>query len=232
MSDAPYERYLSKPFPGSSHSWAKQAAAACAPASRVLDVGSGSGVMAQSLREVGFTSLFAVETDAATRQQTAHLYTQIAESLDAYQGQQFELVLLLDVLEHMADPLTFLRQLVPLIAPRGRVLISVPNVAHWSVRLPLLLGQFQYRNRGILDRTHLRFFTRNSFRQLLHEVLELEVLSEAVSIPPAEFVLPQAIWDSGWFRAASAARLQAAQLIPGLLGYQLLTVVQKRSSDG
>ncbi|NDC39107.1 MAG: class I SAM-dependent methyltransferase [Proteobacteria bacterium] len=226
-----YQRYLRKPFLGSSHSWAKRQSTQAGLPERVLDIGSGSGVMAQELRELGVRDLYAVETDPETRAHTASLYTQISDSIQSYVGQQFDLVLLLDVLEHIPDPLSCLREVLPLVAPGGRLLFSVPNVAHWSVRLPLLFGQFQYRDRGILDRTHLHFYTRRTFQELLENLPELAIESEAVSIPPVEFLVPQWVWSSAWFKAVTTLHNSSAQLLPGLLGYQLLTVASKRTSD-
>ena len=74
-----------------------------------------------------------------------------------------DLILCLDVLEHLVRPDQVLAQLVAMLAPGGTAIISLPNVAHLSVSLPLFMrGEFEYRDAGILDRTHLRFFTRNS----------------------------------------------------------------------
>jgi hypothetical protein len=80
-----------------------------------------------------------------------------------------DLVLLLDVLEHLADPWRVLRGITAVMAPQATVIVSVPNVAHLSVSLPLLLrGAFKYGDAGILDRTHLRFFVRESAVALLN----------------------------------------------------------------
>ena len=83
--------------------------------------------------------------------------------------QQFDVILFSDMLEHLTDPLDVLTRHCQLLAPGGQVLISLPNVAIWNVRLALLLGQFEYGDTGTLDRTHMRFFTRRSFRRFLSE---------------------------------------------------------------
>jgi len=226
MSLPPHERYKEKLFPGSSHSWAL---ARCEPLDRsvaVLDVGSGSGVMGAKLRELGFTCVSAVEEDAQARAHTASLYVEIAPRLECFAGRTFGLVLLLDVIEHMPHPEEFLSELRPLLAPGATILLSVPNVAHWSVRLPLLFGSFRYRERGILDRTHLRFFTRSSLRRLLRGIDGLRISEESVSVPPVEFVLPEAMWNNRLFRALSRAHYRTAQMIPGFFGYQLLTALR------
>jgi hypothetical protein len=79
-----------------------------------------------------------------------------------------DLILLLDVLEHLPDPVAVLKRFVAQLGEAGTVIVSLPNVAHLSVALPLLLrGQFTYRDAGILDRTHLRFFDMMSSVDLL-----------------------------------------------------------------
>jgi SAM-dependent methyltransferase len=82
---------------------------------------------------------------------------------------QFDVVVFGDVLEHLRDPLLVLRQALPLLRPGGSVVLSIPNIGHGAVRLGLLKGQFEYRSLGLLDTTHLRFFTRESVLRLLDE---------------------------------------------------------------
>lgn len=80
----------------------------------------------------------------------------------------FDLVLCLDVLEHMVDPWAFLTRLAPLVKPGGLLIASIPNVRYIGVLAPLLLrGDWCYRDEGVLDRTHLRFFTRKSAVELM-----------------------------------------------------------------
>ena len=79
-----------------------------------------------------------------------------------------DVVLCADVLEHLRDPWDTLAWLRTLLAPGGRAVISVPNVAHWTARRELLRGRFPYAQHGLFDRTHLRFFTRESARELAH----------------------------------------------------------------
>jgi SAM-dependent methyltransferase len=71
-----------------------------------------------------------------------------------------------DVLEHLIDPWTLLQRQAHLLAPDGVVVACIPNVAHWSVLVHLLMGEWPYQDSGLFDRTHLRFFTLSSIRQL------------------------------------------------------------------
>ena len=81
--------------------------------------------------------------------------------------ESFDVVLLGDVLEHLRDPLASLRQAVRKIKPTGYVVTSLPNVAHGDVRIALLQGRFRYAETGLLDRTHMRFFTLETIRELM-----------------------------------------------------------------
>jgi trans-aconitate methyltransferase len=143
-------------------------------ASRIVDIGCGAGTTLAWLsdrfpgaRTVG------VERDPASLaqlRQTAHETFDVDLTGELPDLGTPDLVLLLDVLEHLPDPLRVLRSAASQLAPQGMIIVSLPNVAHLSVALPLLLrGEFRYRAAGILDRTHLRFFVRSSALELLAE---------------------------------------------------------------
>jgi SAM-dependent methyltransferase len=85
------------------------------------------------------------------------------------EGEFFDVVLFGDVLEHLKDPLTTLREAVTHLSPSGVVVISIPNIAHADVKLALLKGTFPYSESGLLDRTHISFFTKESLLQLVKE---------------------------------------------------------------
>jgi 2-polyprenyl-3-methyl-5-hydroxy-6-metoxy-1,4-benzoquinol methylase len=78
-----------------------------------------------------------------------------------------DLLLCLDVLEHLHDPWTTVRKLASCVKPGGRIVASIPNVQHKSVLFQLIRGQWKYEESGLLDRTHLRFFTRQTARKLI-----------------------------------------------------------------
>jgi 2-polyprenyl-3-methyl-5-hydroxy-6-metoxy-1,4-benzoquinol methylase len=84
-------------------------------------------------------------------------------------GGNFDVIVCADILEHLADPWTALRTMKELLAPHGDIIVSIPNIAYWQMRLHLLAGRFDYTDTGLLDRTHLRFFTLNSFRNMIRE---------------------------------------------------------------
>src|SRR5262249_58712495 len=85
----------------------------------------------------------------------------------ALAGTTFDGLVLSDVLEHVYDPRTVLEQYLRFVKPGGRVFVSVPNAVVWTNRLMLLLGQVRYTDTGVMDRTHIRFFTFAAARELV-----------------------------------------------------------------
>lgn len=141
----------------------------------VLDVGAATGYVARLLTGRG-CRVTGVEVDPeAARQAEAHcerVVTGDIETLDLRRelgGSLFDVIVFGDVLEHLRDPLAVLKRFRPFLAPGGYVVASIPNVAHGSVRLALLQGRFQYQSLGLLDDTHLRFFTRETIEQMFDE---------------------------------------------------------------
>jgi 2-polyprenyl-3-methyl-5-hydroxy-6-metoxy-1,4-benzoquinol methylase len=139
---------------------------------RVLDVGCGSGVHGAELRRIHAHHVTGVDRSvpsiqrARNRMSAAYVADVTCPEDYPFAG-GFDVVLFSDLLEHMLDPDAVLAAHVKLLKPGGRILISLPNVAIWNVRLSLLFGSFRYRDTGTLDRTHLRFFTRRSLRELI-----------------------------------------------------------------
>ncbi len=227
---APHERYQYKNFYGSSHWWALRQCADLPVSVRVLDVGSGSGAIGETLKAHGVTELYAVEIDPEARKHVQSIYKETASDISAFSGQTFDLILLLDVLEHMTEPFEYLAKMVSMLEPGGKMLISLPNVAHWSVRILLLFGIFDYHDRGIMDRTHYQFFTRKRVRHMIRNEPRLANHVFDSSIEPIEFFLPEVIWDNSFFRAISRTRHAVARMFPGLFAFQHLVMVEKSVS--
>ncbi len=140
---------------------------------RVLELGTAMGVMTRVLREQLDCTVVGVERDPdMAAEAAAWCEKMVVGDLDrldlaAETGDGFDVVLAADVLEHLADPWRCLAQLPALLKPEGCLVLSVPNVTHNSVVAALLCGRFPYRDKGLLDRTHLRFFARADLEQLL-----------------------------------------------------------------
>jgi 2-polyprenyl-3-methyl-5-hydroxy-6-metoxy-1,4-benzoquinol methylase len=156
---------------------------------RVLEFGCSSGRITEVLAERGCrVTGIEIDPDAAERAR-AHADEVVVLDLDDDEfetklaGQQWEVALFGDVLEHLRDPLKVLRATRQLLDPRGTVVLSVPNVAHADVRLSLLNGQFPYGPYGLLDRSHLRFFTRDTLTRLLDDAGFVAVEVQRVIVP-------------------------------------------------
>ena len=170
MANTRYSYSVDLTNPTTSHSLA---VLMVAPGSLVLDIGAADGSVARPLVERG-CRVWALEADpeaaAKARSVCERVIVGDVEHLDlveAVEGTRFDVVLLLDVLEHLRDPLAALERARELLAPTGRVIVSIPNVAHGAVRVSLMSGSFNYTETGLLDRTHLRFFDRRSAERLV-----------------------------------------------------------------
>ena len=143
-------------------------------AGRVLDVGCSSGYLGEALRQRGHC-VVGVEPDRISAEQArTRLDRVIVGTIEDFLAQsagseRFDAMIFGDVLEHTADPAAVLRRCRSHLTERGIVVASVPNVAHVGVRAMLLAGRWDYDERGILDRTHLRFFTKASLVDLLED---------------------------------------------------------------
>jgi 2-polyprenyl-3-methyl-5-hydroxy-6-metoxy-1,4-benzoquinol methylase len=142
---------------------------------RVLDLGCSTGGLAAAMARKGceVTGLDLNLADAAAA--TGRMRRVVVADLDTEDlsqllpGESFDVIVAADVLEHLSDPARVLRSVRDFMAPGGFVVFSIPNVAHASVRLALWHGDFPYGPFGILDRTHLRMFTRTSIEELFSE---------------------------------------------------------------
>lgn len=221
-----YERYQPKLFIGSSHDWTIRQFDQIVKDSKILDVGAGSGFASRTLKPLGFKNFDAVEIDPATRVELAKLYDRVEDSLEKYEFNQFDVALCLDVLEHTVNPEEFLKEVLARVKPGGVVFISVPNITHWSVRIQLLFGRFEYSDRGILDRTHLQFITRKRLRKMF-VTYNLKTLNEDSTIEPIELLLPSYAYQNSIYRIISIVRLSLARFWPSLMAFQHLAIAQK-----
>jgi 2-polyprenyl-3-methyl-5-hydroxy-6-metoxy-1,4-benzoquinol methylase len=185
--------------------------------SSVLDVGCWSGFAGRFLREVRRVEVDGVEPHVAMAQRAERDYRavycmpieQAADELLAAQ-REYDVVLFLDVLEHLTAPDDILRRARSLVKPDGRALVSLPNVAHWSVRKELLLGRWRYTDSGLLDRTHLRFFTLARARDLAAQTGWQIVYEDVALTPPPPL------------RGRSQSQLSLLRRWPELFAVQLL----------
>jgi 2-polyprenyl-3-methyl-5-hydroxy-6-metoxy-1,4-benzoquinol methylase len=142
----------------------------------VLDVGCHMGMLGAlyrlrnpRARVLGVDNNVAAIRVAATRLSEAACLDVEAAPLPFEVPGGYDCIIYGDVLEHLRDPWRIMREHAALLSPRGVMVICVPNAAHWSVTLKLLTGQFDYEENGVLDRTHLRWFTLASMERALLE---------------------------------------------------------------
>jgi SAM-dependent methyltransferase len=161
--------YNLKAFSYSSHDWVLKILSREKRPLRILEVGTAAGYLGRILRERGH-SLIGVERDAEAAALARPYYDHICvtdiEQFEFPERGEFDWVLFADVLEHLRDPAQVLARSASSLNPTGKILISVPNIANFLMRLNLLAGRFDYAERGILDRTHLRFFTLRGLREM------------------------------------------------------------------
>jgi len=145
-----------------------------APNSRVLDVGCGTGVITDIIRRQKSASVIGIEPDAERVRRA------VARGLDVHLGVlspdfirqhgPFDYIVFADVLEHLPNPAEIVAMAKGGLKPGGSVVASIPNVAHWFVRTDLLRGRFDYQDCGIMDATHLRWFTRRTVREFFERL--------------------------------------------------------------
>ncbi|HLK22956.1 MAG TPA: glycosyltransferase [Bryobacteraceae bacterium] len=224
-----FVHYPIKHSQASSHYYARQMVGSN---QTVLDIGAGEGFFAQELvadgnRVSGIDNRQLSSEDSPFEQYfTADLEDGIAPVIRQLENKRFDRVLLLDVLEHLRNPDQILRQSHEVLKRDGFLIVSVPNIANIYIRLTLLLGRFEYSERGLLDKTHLRFFTRRTARRLL-ESNGYSILEEQETVIPLELVLG---WSPKNIVMKALNRLLAGLtwMFPGLFGYQIMFVARSR----
>lgn len=142
----------------------------------VLEIGCGEGATGAVLKAEGrATWIVGIEVVEGAARKAAMVLDKVIigniEQIDLpFKREQFDAILLGDVLEHLIDPWSQVRRLASYLSRNGVFVASLPNVRNWRVVLPLLiLGKWEYEDFGIMDRTHLRFFTRKGIITLFEE---------------------------------------------------------------
>ena len=191
----------------------------------LLDVGCADGTMAQEFSKAGWdvTGIepFSDDAQRARERGVRVLDLSIEEAVEIVDS-TFDCIVLGDVLEHCADPWAQLAALKRNCHAGTDIIISLPNIAHIVPRLSLLLGRFAYSDRGIMDRTHLRFFTRRTALQMVSDA-DL-ICTRLLSTPtPVELVFPR-LSGTSMGRLALAVNARMSALLPRLMGYQTVMV--------
>jgi glycosyltransferase involved in cell wall biosynthesis len=223
-----YAYYPIKSSKGSSH---KQALQLVGTGQEVLDIGCGEGFLAELIAQSGnrVTGVDFLETPQRAASLAAYWPADLNHGLAGVAQRltpgSYTRALFLDVLEHLTDPARLLTDAQPFLSPGARVIVSLPNVANLFIRLSLLFGRFNYSDRGILDRTHVRFFTRKTAISLLEESgFKIdEIRTTPVPVELALGINPQSLFA----RFCNACLRIGARVWPTLLGYQFVFVASK-----
>lgn len=158
---------------------------------RVLDVGCSSGYLSKIIKEQLNCIVDGVEIDPdaaiLAKEALRHVYIGSIEddNLLSQITDSYDVILFMDVLEHLKDPFSILVKVKKLLSPNGFVIASIPNVANWRIRFSLLFGRFEYEESGLLDKSHLRFFTLKALKEMFFRAgYKIDLMDFTLGAPP------------------------------------------------
>ncbi len=220
--------YTFKDFEGSSHRILIDLITRYANGSgMLLDLGAAGGELGEALRmrfprRIGFE--YDVDRIADLRR---HFDSAVIADLEAVRKlpSSSGSIVLADVLEHLREPSKLLRCVREALSPEGHVFVSVPNIANITVRLGLLFGIFEYRERGILDSSHLRFYTMRSIKREI-EGAGFKIVAIRGSSVPIRLIVPKA--PNILLRLGEKILTVVTRIWRGLFAYQIIIVAQRR----
>ena len=193
-------------------------------ARRVLDIGCGEGAFGGVLKrrqpcDVTGVEIWPPAAVKAARTLDTALCGNAFDILPTLPDEDFDCVTMLDVLEHVDDSIGLLKLAARKLKPDGRLIVSVPNVAHWSIIEGLMAGRWDYADEGILDRTHRRFFT-------LHSLKELFLDAGLRMVHLASTTLKGRTPDPGILETARRIAPRRRQIEANLHAYQYICVLE------
>lgn len=157
-------------------------------ASRIIDIGCGNGAFGKVIREKREAEVWGIELmphEAAQASEALHKVFSgpVEDHLESLPDDYFDVAYCNDVLEHLADPYEVLRKLKFKLKPGGVVISSIPNIRYHNALIKLLVKKdWQYEKFGVMDHTHLRFFTGKSIRRMYEELGYAVVLHEGINM--------------------------------------------------
>ena len=194
----------------------------------LLDLGAAGGELGSELRD-DFDRTIGFEYNIdCIGQLSGHFDQIVIADLERVKElpQDIDVIVLADVLEHLRNPRTALDLVRAALKDDGYVFISVPNIANITVRLGLLFGIFEYRDRGILDHTHLRFYTKRTFRREI-ENAGFRILATRGSSVPIRLIIGRFTPDP-ILRAGEKVLAWITRFWRALFAYQFIVVAVKK----
>jgi methionine biosynthesis protein MetW len=196
------------------------------PNTRVLDVGCGTGVNSEIIQNLSEVDLIGLEPDSnrvqKARERGINVHLGLLDEEFIQVQKDFDYILFIDVLEHLENPSTIIKIAMKSLKPGGSIIASVPNVAHWFVRFDLIRGRFDYQDCGIMDATHLRWFTKKTIINFF-ETHGLKIVSVDYTI---NIALPDYINRKPWKWIPTGIKKQLVKalafLFPKLFGCQFI----------
>jgi 2-polyprenyl-3-methyl-5-hydroxy-6-metoxy-1,4-benzoquinol methylase len=186
----------------------------------VLEVGAATGYLSEALAADG-AAVVAVEVDPVAarvgQERGIDIRVGTIESVVS-PDERFDCIVLADVIEHIVDVDRFLGRVLRHLGDRGAIVLSVPNVAHLTVRLGLLVGHFDYQEVGLLDSTHVHFYTEASLEQLLSRH-GLSVIEKRNTVNP--YTLNR-VGSDRVRRYVRRSLRELANRFPGVFAYQFV----------
>ncbi len=143
-------------------------------ARRVLDVGCGAATFTKAVKQLGIDEVVGIEMNEAAAREASEVLDRVIvgniEEMDLpFEDGYFDCVIFADILEHLYDPEAVLRKVARVLSPTGLMIMSIPNVRYYLIWAMLSAGRWKYDDSGVLDRTHIRFFTAYEMRALVRD---------------------------------------------------------------
>ncbi len=222
------EKYKFKESPYSSHSSILEKVR---PGSTVLDIGCGRGLLAKALarRQAHIVGVDVRPPDQIAPEVAEYHQLDLEQHEKLHLDRQFDYIILADVIEHLRNEEEILQHVRRFLKTDGRLIISTGNVAIWFYRISLLIGRFNYGPRGILDRTHVKLYTRSTFRRLI-EKCGYKVARFGYTNLPFELVF-ESTARSGFLRAVDQGYHLLTRVWPTLFAYQFVAEAEIRSLE-
>jgi 2-polyprenyl-3-methyl-5-hydroxy-6-metoxy-1,4-benzoquinol methylase len=196
---------------------------------KILDVGCSRGFMGKSMQDKNY-EFYGIEYNKKDAKE-AKKYCKEIKIMDLdwkkpeYPKNSFDIIIMADIIEHLKDSLGTVRYFSKFLKKDGIMILSTANVANIYIRLKLLFGNFDYENRGIMDKTHLRFFTLKTFRQLAKNT-NLKIIKEDFTPIPLPTV--SGVFEEGRFlNIIHKISHIKTKILPRLLSFQLILYCKK-----